>query len=331
MKKKLMMLFSGCLIVLIVSSLSSCVMIKNLFIKAEDIPGDMQKVVTIKCSDVLPENLSELLPSNIKNDLDRQTQKALIRQFIPVEIIEQIILNHFSGEENEKEFQFSHHLIMDSNINKDFDEIELPSLKKSVILEKEVDQDFFIEVKKKLEEKSTEVIFSPDLYVYGIDLSSNIFFDITHPQIKGSVKVLTSVFVSKNDFNLNERELIKEENFISGTEKKISFMDDADWVLVSLINNPGKMFVRIPTELTIEGIVSNIRLETDFDMDIELSFSISVNNIERPIQDGYEWEIKDFTINKFLLRNMVVEGFDFSKDLAEAKLTVSGNINVGLK
>ncbi len=309
---------------------TSCSIFKGMFDKVEKVPDNFSKKIDVKASELLPDNLADILPDDFFRSIPESEMCEMLKDIIPVNVIEGIIRNYFNTPGKGKTGRISDNIKFKSSIDKHFSELDLPEFEKFIVIRKVIEKSFFEDIDKILKEKSSEIFLNPELEVKGLDLDMSLKVKLTHPQLSGVVSISTEPKVSKNGYGVNDRILLKT-NLKIDEEKHIKIDDDSDWVLVSLMNKPGNMYLTVPATLNADIEIKDFNFKTDFDIDVDFEISFTVNDVNNPISSGYVWEISNLNIKKVDLSNTVISGFNVDKNLINAEIKLSGNITAGLK
>lgn len=312
--------------------ISSCAVFEKIFQSNEKIPKPIKQRIELYAKDVLPVNLTELLPTDLKSFFGNADMLNIIKNKIPAEIIENVINNHYNNPNNvDDNFTVSEFINFESSVSEHFDSVKIPRVNKYLEYRHKIDKTVFEDVQKQLEERSKEIFLNPKLEINDLNLHTDITLNMVHPQL--DVEIMNGELdlkVSKSENGLNSRDFV-ELDFENGVKSSGKIDDDCKWMLISLMNAPGDMYVTACSTLAIDLGVKNI----DFDADIEFSgtvtLDITVNDVNNPVSAGYEWNIIPSGDSAFKLMNSRVSGFDLNGKLLILDMVIDGEVTAGIK
>jgi len=327
MKQKLIMLL---VLILIPILFSSCLFVKWMFRQTEDIPENMKEMINLSTSDLFPDGLAAVIPGDLKEELDKQTQKEFLRSFLTKDMVDTLVNLHFNGQSSQTAMEIPFHFENEAHFSQHFDEIKIPVESYTHELEEIVNKDFFTGVKNKIDEKASDIWFSPELEVYDLKLKGKLKADIVNPHLSGGATINTDLYVSKNDFDVNERAFLKDV-FLTGQQKEFDFDPASEWILIALINTPSDMYCSGNLALDLNLSASDITVEGDYDANMDLIITIIVNDVNNPVDGGYTWNITSLDISKFLISNVVLKDYVLEDPLLKVVFQADGTISVKLK
>lgn len=290
----------------------------------------MKETINLTTSDLFPDGIASVIPSDLKSELDEATQKEFIKSFITKDIIDTLVTINFNAQSTQTTKDIAFHFENDAHFSQHFDEIKLPVERYAHNLEEVINRNFFVDIKNEIDKRAADIWFSPELEVYDLKLQGGLKIEIVNPQLIGEATINTDLVVSKNDFNVNERGFLKDV-FRTGIQKKIDFNPASEWILIGLINNPSQMYLSGELDMDLDLTASDVSVEGDYDAEMDLVLSITVNDVSNPVEGGYVWDIKTLDITKFRINNIALNDYDMEAALLKVVFQADGTISVKLK